>query len=333
MREQLLGFLLGALDAPEQHLVEQELNTDARIRGELDRLNAGLAPLRDCQQDYEAPDGLAEQTCDYVADQASCRSSQAAICETVTMAGSVSPLSSRWSLADLVVTASVIGATALLFFPAIATSRFHAEVAGCQYNLRQIGFALSQYSSMSNDYFPYVQPKGDLAFAGVYAPLLMERGHVTESRYFVCPASSLAVKKASFRVPTIQDLRLSPRDKRRLLRRYSSGSYGYHMGHLEHGRHHGTRNQARPYFALMSDAPSLHLEGQRTSNHGGKGQNILFEDCRVQFHVTCLVQGNDHVFVSDRGFVESGRHPDDSVIGFGGTVPVQDRMKNTFEDL
>ena len=322
MREQLIGYLLGALDAPEQEEVEKQLEADPCLREELDRLDTGMEPLRAGKFEYSAPEGLAEQTGYYVQTQVATGVHASVPRGDSAAAPAYSSVDGRWTLADLVVAAGVIGAAAMLFFPAIASSRYHAQRAGCENNLRNLSFALGQYSAINSGFFPFVEPRGEMAFAGVYAPVLVDGGYVSEAQYFLCPASASPEKSNNFRIPTMTQLRVPSSSQLFLIRRTSGGDYGYGFGHLDGNRYRGTQNQKRSFFALMSDAPSDALPGRQSSNHANCGQNILFEDGSVRFCVGCVPTQCDNIFLSDRGFVEYGMHADDAVIGFGCATPV-----------
>ena len=59
------------------------------------------------------------------------------------------------------------------------------------------------------------------------------------------------------------------------------GSYGYCIGYVDQGVYQPTRNLGRPGFAIMADAPCEDRPGRQSDNHGGRGQNVLFEDGHV----------------------------------------------------
>ena len=323
MRDQLIGYLLGALDGPEQELLEKQLETDPELRRELQQLDASVELLRADCEGYAPPDGLAPATCQFVAQRTGRQPVAPARVQLASAQLAETPTGSRWSLADLVVAAGVIAAAALLFFPAIANSRFQSQLTGCQNNFRQLGLALNQYSLQHNDYFPYIPPHGNLAAAGTYAPILLEGGYITRPQIFLCPSSALAAKAASYRVPKLVEFRVADGQTLVILRRIVGGSYGYNLGYMVGDRHSGTRNRGRVHFALMADAPSLHLAGHRSANHGGRGQNVLFENGCVRYLITCQTgDSGDDVFLSDRGFVEAGLHPDDAVIGNSASRPI-----------
>jgi hypothetical protein len=225
-------------------------------------------------------------------------------------------------LADAIVAACVCAAAAVLFVPAIANSRQQAVILGCQNNLRQIGTALVNYSRRNHGEFPVVPLGSKLGVAGIYAPTLKDTGLVDNDKVFICAGSSLAGEE--FKVPTKKEILATSDNDLKAVQRKLGGSYGYSLGYVDDdGRYQNNINRHRPRFALVSDAPSLHLADRQSANHGGRGQNVLFEDGHVDYLTRCnLVDCTDDVFLSDRGYVEAGRHFEDSVIGNSADSPI-----------
>jgi hypothetical protein len=93
------------------------------------------------------------------------------------------------------------------------------------------------------------------------------------------------------------------------------GSYGYTLGYVSRGRYRPTKNLGRANFAIVADAPNP-TPPYHSHNHGGCGQNVLFEDLHVQYLTTCKAHGcTDDIFTNDDGKVAPGLHAHDSVIG------------------
>ena len=69
-RELLLGYLLGALEASEQAVVEAELANNPSLQVELTKLQMALGQLGLDQppEAFEPPAGLAEQTLENIAE-------------------------------------------------------------------------------------------------------------------------------------------------------------------------------------------------------------------------------------------------------------------------
>jgi anti-sigma-K factor RskA len=148
LREQLVGYALGALDDTEQSEIEQRLSVDPELRRALESVQQSLEPLVESYEEYEAPPGLAATACGYVAEEASRLDS---IQPGLSRAHDALHARSRWALADWVVMVGICAAALCLFFPAIANSRFLARVTACQDNLRQLGTSLVQYSEYAGN--------------------------------------------------------------------------------------------------------------------------------------------------------------------------------------
>ncbi len=316
MRQNLLGYLLSALEPEENEQVEASLKADDRLRQDTELLRRGLLPLAYDEDLIEVPDGLAERVCRCVADHACRVTPRSAIHEPPAA------LSRGWSLQDLFVAAGIVVAASLLFFPAVANSRFHARIAGCQNNLRMIGNSLTQYSQQHGNFFPDVPLTGNLASAGVFAPKLLDCGFLDCPRWLVCPSSKLAAS-GELKVPSCSELREATVEQLKQWRYLLSGSYGYSLGYEDDGEYRAPKNHNRSTYALVSDSPNRQFKGYQSANHGGHGQNVWFEDGHVEFLTNGLVEGasNDHIFLNDRGQVGPGIHIDDAVIGTSGHAP------------
>ncbi len=231
---------------------------------------------------------------------------------------------SKWTWADVSVALSIAAAAFLLVLPAIENSRFNSRVAACQENLRQVGVALTQFSDRNNGYFPQIPRSGPAAVAGVYAPTLLENGYLDSSTRVVCPGSSLA-DDGEYAVPTLEQLRKANLvEELAKLHRQMGGSYGYTLGYLVDGTYRPTKNLRRPRFALMADSPNYDLPQLVSLNHGGQGQNILFEDGHVEFlAIPQRAALGDDFFTNDTGLVAAGLHRDDSVVGSSASAPMR----------
>ena len=64
--QQLLGYLLGALEEDEQQQIEAQLRCDPALRAELVRLRRCLEPLEESWQPVCPPSGLWQRTCHFV---------------------------------------------------------------------------------------------------------------------------------------------------------------------------------------------------------------------------------------------------------------------------
>ena len=318
MREHLLGYLLGALDAEEQEHVKRELERNRLLRNELHAVERRLGLLASARQYYRPPTGLAARACAFVEQYRPERTRQAAALWAEPPAG-------RWSLSDLVVAVGILVAASALLLPGIVNSRHTARMVTCQDNLRQLGVALHGYSEQrGNGYFPCVPTSGNRAFAGYYATVLWEHGFIRDPRYFVCPESSLAGLRDQWRVPTTVQIDRARGEQLDNLQQTGGGSYGFSLGVLVNHVYRPARNDGRTYFPIMSDTPTRALTERWSSNHGPLGGgHLLYEDGRVQYFPGCPAkQFRDDPFRSRRGLVEPGVDVNDAVIGSSETTPV-----------
>jgi hypothetical protein len=306
--QQLLGYLLGALEEDEQQQIEAQLRRDPALRAELARLRQCLEPLEESWQPVCPPSGLWQRTCHFV---------DVAARAVAVVPGELARRSS-WAFRDLAAVAAVVVAGCLLLFPAVNRSRFQAAMRGCQNNLWQLGVSLKQYADINNGCFPLVPQQGPGAFGGFFAPELRDHGLLPDTRVMVCPAAGLQ-RRESLYVPTCQELRSATPQQLAELRRRMRGDYGYTLGCMVNGRYVPVRDRNRPTYALIADAPSPALDGQPSGNHGWQGQNILFEDCTVRFfswedltHGCVLLYGN--AFLNNDGEVGPGQDEADAVI-------------------
>jgi len=219
VQQELLGYLLGALDQPEREELEARLAADPRLRRQLARVRKSLRPLETDAWDVEPPPGLAARTAAWVAAQAAAcpagaggpRRPAGAEAGTGRTGAPLAAPSAVLSWAptihwpDVAVAAGILVTATLLIFPAIERSRLQARKVACQNNLREVGRALDEYSQSHDGYFPVVPVQGRLAAAGIYAPTLLSQGYLREARSDLCPGGPVA-DGAAPRIPTLVDL-------------------------------------------------------------------------------------------------------------------------------
>ena len=319
MGEDLLGYLLNVVDRRERQRIEAALCRDPQLRIELDRLRTQLR-YGNQESGPQPPADLVKQTCDLVQGYQQLQGRRAIRrCEHCE-----SGLGRSWSLADALMCAGLMLVAAMLFLPAIANSWFRSDIRMCQRNLQQLGVALHGFSDINERLFPKIPVSGNRSAAGIYGPILYHAGYFDNERLLVCPGSSLAQNISGWRIPTLQELDEAEGVELETLRRSMGGSYGYPLGYVVLRRHYPPRNEGRAFYALMSDAPSLHLPGRRSINHLGRGQNVLYEDGRVEF-ISARVRSRviDALFVNSLGVAEAGTDEDDSVIGGSDMPPVR----------
>jgi hypothetical protein len=271
-REQLLGYLLGALAREEQEQVEQELAINARLREELAEMKATLdkVGLTEPPEPIEPPAGLAERTCQFVAE----RAEEPKVTLPPEPIGGSSFRS--YTLTDVLVAASVLVVLGALVFPSLARSRFVAQMLACQNNVRQMGMAMWLDSESRPDRSYWRVPwEDDRMVAGMTAASLVERQFVSSPDFAVCPTSDQGILVPGYPMPTSEQLHEASGDELKRLQRLSGGSYAYPLGYTTNGLIVPTRNMYRENYCLVAEAPQWD-GGSR--NHDGRGGNLFFED-------------------------------------------------------
>lgn len=320
-QEELLGYVLGALEDDEEQSIREQLKADPRLRQELAEVRRRLRALEDTYCELAPPAGLAGRTCAYVASVSGTHTPVPAAGRTMTPLPLLGGVSGGFHTADLLAVCGVGALVVALLLPALAARRFDAQITACQDNLRLVTQALEVYSDNHSGYFPMIPAQGKSSAAGIYAPTLLRSGYLTEDRSLLCPGSS-RVQKGRFHVPTVEELEQADAPQLPQLLAEMGGSYGYSLGHVTAGRYQGTRNAHRVRFALVADMPSDRPDHQ-SFNHGGRGQNVAFEDGHVVF-LTSSRPGPqlDDIYVNDAGQVDAGLHADDAVIAPSYVRPV-----------
>ena len=310
MKYDLVGYHLGSLEAQQQAEVEAALVDDPQLRQQLEMLIERLRPLEACRF-VEPPAGLAQRASDAVGETA----------EPVTLrdrmfssGGRSWSDRSRWSMIDSLFAVGLVLVLALLLFPAVLNSRYMAKIRSCQDNLRQIGSAMQSYSDSNHGYFPVIQGGGKMSMAGAYAPILAAGGYIDGNQLVYCPAVQNEMGWETV-VPLTEDwiAEASRVELDQIVSRLS-GNYGYNPGYVRDGRYQPHRNLQRGYFPVVADLPGRVGSQRVSSNHGGLGQNVLFEDGSVRFLRDAQTMINNMLYLSERGRMELGRNPDDSVI-------------------
>ena len=341
-QEDLLGYVLGAMDAQEQRNIEEVLDQNPQLEDDLLEIKNSLLPLDHLDNGGPRP-GLARRTCEFVAtlqrdgeiptigsasDQTSSLEPTTPTATATVLASVQNPneeealfltpnrnlgagsWSSNWSLPNMLVTAAALAVFAGLAFPALSYTRYQARLASCQNNLQKIGHAFLKFSDMNEGNFIPIPTEGKLAASGCYGPILKQHGLLEEDSLLSCAG---VADNSPTRIPTVAQLQAADGIQLISLKKSMGGDFGYSMGYQENGTYQSPQNIGRTNVVLLADAPSNTLPGRRSSNHGQSGQNCLFEDGRVQF-ISGHSVGRDAIYENDYGIVAPGSHPDDSVI-------------------
>jgi hypothetical protein len=332
MRDQLLAYLLDDLEPDQRAALENALRIDPQLAAELERMRACLAgDEAACEGEQSPPPGLVSRTCSLVeraihcrADLAGPRSGNVSLSET----RDTSVARNRWTLADLVVAAGIVLALGAMFFPALRENRDMARRLQCQEHLFRLGAALVDYDERFRQGLPTLGP-GDNA--GSFVITLAEKGILSReelARLVVCPESALADKVASgcvvVCIPTQAEYLAARGVTAEQLRKLMAGDYAYSLGYLgSDGRVRQIRFSRSRLVPLLADAPSFAIAGFQSANHGGCGQNVLFQDLSSRYCTQCVSPDRqDHWFLNAEGEPAAGRHAQDIVLGPSGATPI-----------
>jgi prepilin-type processing-associated H-X9-DG protein len=314
-----LDYALGQLEGPELAAAEAAREADPTLAAELDRLGLALSRLADDgQDDMLPPEGLRFRTVAFVAEAEATRPRRRRFHD---LAPSTVPF--KWS--DVAVAAGIFIAGLLTLVPAVQRTRTQSMLAGCAFNLRQIGTALSQYSGQHHA-FPFVSPENPTAQTGSFAVILHDAKLLNDLDALHCPSNSSARRTPLPDYKTLCSWRhTDPEGFKQAL----SLDFAYHVGNRQpSGRPCAVKGQLISSIPILADQPpndgvASVMEGN-SPNHNGRGQNILFSDGHVRYRRTRWISGHDtDVYLNSEGKVAPGTDLNDSVLApsifpFGG---------------
>jgi len=306
MRQNLIGYLLQAIEPDEHAAVEQHLENDPALRNDCELLRACLAPLAHDKEHHAPPQGLASRCCDFVYTRTDVMPA------SVTAAGDARPINRRrWSALDLTVAGAIAVAVAVLLVPAIYQSQAMAQRTACQKNLQDIGTAMASYGNSHDGYYPVARPDDPVPVGSGWAPKLVStlpRG----DRTLICPSAS-DLDAALFHVPDSAELQVLNKARLDQVRDHLSGNYGGPLGYRDHGKYKAPRQSEHGAIALAADAAGPNATN--SLNHGGRGQNVLSRELAVQFLTSPQIAGtDDNIYVNGDGEEGPGTGPNDSVL-------------------
>lgn len=316
MKNELVGYMLRALESNEHQHVDDQLSKDPSLHRDLKVLEDSLDPLKADQGHIAPPDGLASRCCDEIRRQVANRPTPAPT-KSSALLESGSSARSKWSFSDFTIAAGILIALGIVAVPTVNHSRFNAQLMGCQNNLRHLGQALLDYSDANPEKtFPAAVEQRPQGPSRSYAATLVSDGYINDHTAFVCPSAASGNSACQLSNGLVELERPSAKSELdRVLD--SGGSYAYTLGYRDDNGNHATRNQNRSTFAIMSDSPCPSHEFRQTSSHGSFGQNVLFEDGHVGYEENCNLTGcsDDNFFRNRENRIAPGIDEDDAVVG------------------
>jgi len=337
IEENLIGYLLGALDADTMRHVESVLASDPIANHKLELLRIALAPLEVDRDEFIVPDSLAVRTIGLVAEYVvnneprtvaepkkspestndddwfdplatpwepipTTANRQPPRPSSLALTPSESPNDSfGWRRSNVFVAITLLLIVGGLSLPMIHSIQRRSQVSACQNNLRELFTALSGYAEVNNGRLPMIGNDPRHNTASAFVPILVE-AQQWPGNLSPCPASLHADSVA---VPSVPSL---------------SNSYAYPLGYRDdHQRLHGV--QIDPNEPDTAYLPVGADRFSPTPAHGN-GQNVLFLNGNVRFCSTPNVGVNgDPIYINDNGRVKAGTHRWDSVLGSGTDTP------------
>lgn len=315
IRQDMVGYLLGAIDEPESRQVETALADPQQgpaLRRDLERLRLAIKPLSRDAGFLTAPPGLARHTMRFVESHAAAA--------PLPTPRAFTPEEGSWGGAgprawlDRMIVAATALAACVLVGPLLLDAIVESRARRAERNLQKTSNALQGYAE-SHRVFPTPPDAGPLSRAGLYGPTLVsEHRLVADDGTLLCPDTELA-RRGNFRVPTLEELKAAigtPQFDEMV--RIMGGDYGYTLGHRDAtGALQPNKNLRREHHPIMADAPDE--SGHKSSNHPDGLHHVLYEDGRVKRIFADDVHGDDHLFKNHDGKTAAGVDPEDAVIG------------------
>lgn len=319
MDENLVGYLLDALEPETKREVEQHVNEHPDARQRLALLRRALAPLESDRDKIDPPAGLWVRTLSRIAEnrtQTLPPAPEPVILRAMPVAGRT-----WWRRADVMVAAGLLLCLSLLLPPGISHLRFRNEVSACQNNLRQFYFALRGYSDSHGGQFPNIsEVAAPRRVAGMVVPVLMQEMNGKSPAFNVaCPTQNVRAQQ----YPPLEHFPAMNKDDFERFATEMLGSYAYTLGYRDGERYVAHRADAA-HFPIMADRPPQGVEhGVRvnSANHAGKGQNVLFGGGNVRFVTDRFAHPQDDMYSNERGRVAAGVRANDAVLGASNASP------------
>jgi hypothetical protein len=327
--ENLVGYLLKALDPADEHRTEEYLQSHPEAQVQVDLLRQAMEPLEADREDPAPPPTLRVRT---LARLAEYRNSEPLHLPPAPAVRDDSPRRSWWSRADLMVAASILLLALPFVPPGIHQMQVrHAQVL-CMENLHKFQQAFVSYADKHHGRLPMVEDQPPRDFAGVFVPTLHDEGVLDPATSIACPSNGNVPVE---RVPTLVDLQELFRNNRQEYQdriRHVAGCYAYALGYRDaNGRLHGVCQEDSDRLPIMADRPafdqcsgSCPVRGN-SKNHGDQGQNVLYKGGFVQFATKRTVGINDDdIYLNRNNRAAAGVDPVDTCLGASWFKPSPD---------
>ena len=319
MDDNLVGYLLSALDDESRRGVEGYLRSDPGARRKLARLRQVLQPLEADRAAPEPPGGLALATLDRIAEAGP---------RTLPLAPRVSPAQAVgrgwWRRPDVLVAAALLLIVGGVVFAWLSGTRQRSDIVACQANLHRLHTSLVNYADLHDEAFPCVEADGARSFAGVYAPLLADAGLLGPGVSVTCPGEGpRSASQEPGQVRKLEGLFAASRPDYDRAARELGGSYAYSLGYRDGNGLCGLRKDSGDLLPILADRPPADPDGPDNSgSHGGRGQNVLTIGGSVRYVKSRRVGLNgDDIYVNLDQRVGAGLTSADTVLAASDASP------------
>ena len=326
MEDNLLGYLLNALDDRTKRQVEAHLAQHPDARAKLALLKRALDPLAADQETPVPSLHLVERTLAKVAEHICTDQPQADIlpqAPPLSRSG-LSVGRSWWRRVDVLVAACLLVTVAgvgLMILGQLRGPSSAAVLVDCKDNLRRFYLALQKYQEQHGKFPDISKQEAPRDVAGMVVPILNDAGTLPPSASVRCPGigSPLPCQITLASLKT-----MSPGDFEQTSPCLSM-CYAYSLGYRdESGAYHGPGDLAKSSWSqtpIMADRPPSGEILGNSINHGGAGQNVLFADGHVQFLSGRSFGAGDDIFLNRDGKVAAGLDATDFVLGYSSARP------------
>lgn len=320
MDENLVGYLLNALEPEEQRELEKHLKDDPAAQQKLETLRRALEPLAADKEPPDPPSGLVFHTLARVAEYR-CRPEP----EVTPAPPTVDVHAGRpwYRRADLLIAASLLIVIGGIGVPGLVKLRSEHQKTSCENTMRVLYQGLDTYYNKEGE-FPCVgnQPE-PYNRAGMFVPILRDAGALASNVNLRCPANG----QPHATTYTLAGLKGMKPEEFEEAAPHLSGCYAYSLGYYDPDpmnprywvprRGETDLNDSR--LPILADRPAVRGNDRGNSpNHNG--QNVLYVDGHVEYHHTPVIDG-DHIYLNRHGKVGAGINLLDTVLGCSEDKP------------